>query len=305
MLILKFIYSNFNILFSLSAKKYAIAYLLLIPFFSSIYYFNHKDFYQSNNSYDSKTEREILNTLRYELINILIKHVNYYAVTNYKEKCNTYDSLKNFGIEEKDLRVFQKTINNMTMSSPGLILGKRSFKKDFDNIIKHKFIFFFMESGDIQNYKNSFSELNETQKMQLITYIANSGLSVEGHIYYQKHVPDTYINIDKYSFESKCDLKVKDIFKDHVISEFNNKETKKVRVILDDYDGFLSGELTQYGNTYSNIIKMFYLSVVTITTLGYGDIVPTTNFTRLLVSIESILGIILIGLFLNALAKKN
>lgn len=51
--------------------------------------------------------------------------------------------------------------------------------------------------------------------------------------------------------------------------------------------------------------RMFYFSAVTITTLGYGDIVPITNLARLLVAIESILGIVLIGLFLNSLAREN
>jgi Ion channel len=50
--------------------------------------------------------------------------------------------------------------------------------------------------------------------------------------------------------------------------------------------------------------KMFYLSAVTITTLGFGDIVPITPEARLLISIESILGVVIIGLFLNSVAKK-
>ena len=51
--------------------------------------------------------------------------------------------------------------------------------------------------------------------------------------------------------------------------------------------------------------RMLYFSVVTITTLGYGDIVPLTDKARTLVAIESISGIVLIGLFLNSLAHKK
>lgn len=54
-----------------------------------------------------------------------------------------------------------------------------------------------------------------------------------------------------------------------------------------------------------NYWRMLYLSAVTITTLGYGDIVPITNTSRILISMESILGIVLIGLFLNALAYER
>jgi hypothetical protein len=51
--------------------------------------------------------------------------------------------------------------------------------------------------------------------------------------------------------------------------------------------------------------RMFYFSAVTITTLGYGDIVPITNIARIVTSIESILGVVLIGLFLNSLTREK
>jgi hypothetical protein len=51
--------------------------------------------------------------------------------------------------------------------------------------------------------------------------------------------------------------------------------------------------------------RMFYFSAVTITTLGYGDIVPVTNTARNIVAAESIIGIILIGMFLNSLSNEN
>ena len=50
---------------------------------------------------------------------------------------------------------------------------------------------------------------------------------------------------------------------------------------------------------------MLYLSAVTITTVGYGDIVPLTTISRVLVGIEAVLGIVLIRLFLNALSYEN
>lgn len=51
--------------------------------------------------------------------------------------------------------------------------------------------------------------------------------------------------------------------------------------------------------------RMLYFSTVTITTLGFGDIVPVEPVARLLVAVESILGIILMGLFLNALFNEK
>ena len=53
-----------------------------------------------------------------------------------------------------------------------------------------------------------------------------------------------------------------------------------------------------------NFGRMFYFSAVTITTLGYGDIVPITRISRTLVTVEAILGVVLVGLFLNSLAYQ-
>lgn len=58
------------------------------------------------------------------------------------------------------------------------------------------------------------------------------------------------------------------------------------------------------GYTKGNFSRMFYLSASTITTVGFGDIVPITPSARILLSIEAIWGIIIIGLFLNSLANR-
>jgi hypothetical protein len=50
---------------------------------------------------------------------------------------------------------------------------------------------------------------------------------------------------------------------------------------------------------------MIYFSVIVITTLGLGDILPLSSLARLLVGLEAISGITLIGLFLNALAHRG
>jgi hypothetical protein len=71
---------------------------------------------------------------------------------------------------------------------------------------------------------------------------------------------------------------------------------------LFDYSKGLNGFPSSLSGNYW---RMLYLSAVTITTLGYGDIVPITNKSRILISLESILGVVLIGLFLNALAYER
>jgi hypothetical protein len=48
-----------------------------------------------------------------------------------------------------------------------------------------------------------------------------------------------------------------------------------------------------------------YLSIVTITTLGFGDITPCTEMGKLVVSSEPLFGVVLLGLFLNALSHAR
>lgn len=48
----------------------------------------------------------------------------------------------------------------------------------------------------------------------------------------------------------------------------------------------------------------FYFSLITITTLGYGDILPANETTRVLASSLAFSGIVLTGLFLNSLAFR-
>ncbi|MFC6631797.1 potassium channel family protein [Microbulbifer taiwanensis] len=55
----------------------------------------------------------------------------------------------------------------------------------------------------------------------------------------------------------------------------------------------------------STLIMCLYFSAVTITTLGYGDIAPASDIGRILASSEAVLGVALIGLFLNALSRSR
>jgi hypothetical protein len=54
-----------------------------------------------------------------------------------------------------------------------------------------------------------------------------------------------------------------------------------------------------------NLVRMLYLSAITITTVGYGDILPISPLARVLVASEAVLGVVVIGLFLNALVQTR
>jgi len=55
--------------------------------------------------------------------------------------------------------------------------------------------------------------------------------------------------------------------------------------------------------TDGHFVRMLYLSAGTISSFGFGDIVPLTTEARLLTLVESLIGLILIGLFLNAIVQ--
>jgi Ion channel len=59
-----------------------------------------------------------------------------------------------------------------------------------------------------------------------------------------------------------------------------------------------------FGKSLS-IIESFYFSVVTITTLGYGDISPKTPLLQMIVASEAVLGVVVVGFFMNAQAQRS
>jgi hypothetical protein len=53
------------------------------------------------------------------------------------------------------------------------------------------------------------------------------------------------------------------------------------------------------------LMRFMYLSSMTITTLGFGDIVPVSDRARFAVACEAIYGVVVVGLFLNAVARRG
>jgi len=51
--------------------------------------------------------------------------------------------------------------------------------------------------------------------------------------------------------------------------------------------------------------RYLYFSVITMTTVGYGDFVPLSDKTRALVELQALFGIVLAGLFINAVAVRS
>ncbi len=100
------------------------------------------------------------------------------------------------------------------------------------------------------------------------------------------------------------------VYKSYV-SNFDNKiyESKKAALhqarILERWEKY--NQIVRADPVEGNgaAARMFYLSGVTITTLGHGDIMPVSSEARLIVTLQALLGVLVIGMFLNAVASKK
>lgn len=80
-----------------------------------------------------------------------------------------------------------------------------------------------------------------------------------------------------------------------VLGSTMNQRVQDLRQAIEGFPSKLGGSFW----------RMLYLSGITITTVGYGDILPTSDTTRVLVMTEAVVGVVLAGLFLNAVAGSK
>ena len=75
--------------------------------------------------------------------------------------------------------------------------------------------------------------------------------------------------------------------------------------VNDELVAYQRGMLGKPTNLSGSFDRMLYMSAVTMTTVGYGDIVPLTTPTRLLVTTEAVLGIVIPGLFIWTVMSRR
>jgi voltage-gated potassium channel Kch len=63
--------------------------------------------------------------------------------------------------------------------------------------------------------------------------------------------------------------------------------------------------LADYSYSTNNLFDYFYFSIVTFTTLGYGDIVPVTILEKAIVGVEVVLGYTMLGVLINLIKQKS
>ncbi|MBC8181056.1 two pore domain potassium channel family protein [candidate division KSB1 bacterium] len=89
------------------------------------------------------------------------------------------------------------------------------------------------------------------------------------------------------------------------MSEFIRKLLRIINLIKETYDKIKNKK------SKKNILHYFYFSVITVTTVGYGDINPVTPLAKNLVTIQSAMGYLLFTIMLGLMIawvdrmKKN
>ena len=95
---------------------------------------------------------------------------------------------------------------------------------------------------------------------------------------------------------------------DNIINGFKNKKEELiitlsifcVGVLISSILIFIAEHDSQ-PEVFTSIPKCFYFSIITVTSVGYGDISPLTIFGKIICSITAILGIGLHGLFIGVI----
>lgn len=85
------------------------------------------------------------------------------------------------------------------------------------------------------------------------------------------------------------------IFESLPIASLPHEDRERVANYIDGY----GGDPVAFSDKFA---RMFYFSVIVITTVGFGDIVPMTDRARALVAFEAMAGIMVAGLFINSIA---
>lgn len=319
----------FVILFKQKPMTYGAIYLLLIPIFAMFFSLLSNDFYYSTSKYETEYLDRLLNKISIE-INSCLHNYEYmkgfidqsyvpYKPPEYKDGkfYFSYKSIEYFS--------FKDPPKGRIVSNLGIKL-ERNFDQYFKNDSNYCFLRFGSDSSKefilITEYhlpsviitiepqvNRKFNDFNWGSKIENdFTYFTDP--SVWHEVYSLSNDNSSMRLIESIISENygkelvkgeKIKFKYKtDIFHDSLMKEIVLPSRTKEKLNL--YKQTIEGKPASFLDNYW---RMLYCSSITITTLGYGDIVPITNKARTLISLESILGVVVIGLFLNALSKRQ
>ena len=267
-----------------STHVYAFLYLLAIPVFAVIYSHLPQDFYHSTIQYEEEFKQykeRILNLFATEMIAAFEKEQGAKVI---KKKLG--DITWDVHINTLSLGVLKLTDDRPSFEM-GLVVG-----------VLHE-----NPKGDIDGYENF--RLHYDVSILGAKMRSAQGQEIDLKFATVKHLFDP----SGLASAISLDLPIINLFQTYNIVATRPANEPYIRSVLLDispelshlFDGFSSEAQGLPAKVTGSYVRMLYFSVATITTLGFGDIVPITDTARLWVAVEGIWGIVFIGSFINSL----
>lgn len=260
-----------------------IIYVLLIPIFASIYAYIWEDFYQSTANLERAT-KEINAGSKIALREILGPWLSSYSARGF--------NFLSFEIEDPIVKESQVTVcSPIAFRFPGM-QREEKLREEYVSLK-------FRKDTDIDTSDGIFNPK--------ITLRPVWSISLRDGAFRMGPVPEFFDSkmADHLRAFSRLQIHVKgDGINPYTDERFMTGRIdlpKGTKALLRRLELASEGFPGPGGGGFSRYI---YFSTVIVTTLGFGDIVPMTDRARLLVAFEAILGIVLMGLFLNSVAVK-
>jgi hypothetical protein len=232
----------------------------------------------------------------------LLPNAFFHATSKYESKLNVEEQKKLVGLHTSIVSSFTAKYQNSMATIDGFLVN-------IEKIRLSSFRYPDTESTRVQ-FTARF-EFRGTDELEGVIITEPYYMSFDAQIAYMAGLPDdpdrVIYSLTQALHADHLSVPIKKLFCGQ--PKFSQRIPNVPRLTI---PGDLHDQITAYINAKrgfpsaisGSFARMFYFSAVTITTLGYGDIVPITHMTRWLVALESIVGIFLVGLFLNSLSHE-
>ena len=282
------------------AILFGLVYIAIILIFSLLYYALYDDFHYYSIQHEESTKD-------------LEHHVHYLINEDLSDYFGRLDKINSYESLTDDLKKEQARITALERMNGSVSLD--------DTHDMHYYRFINVENVtvlvDQDAYTIGFDLIYDEYAIAPVSktsiYHTREEVQVDDKTYALIVHEDKYKNV---LLGTVCDRKIAKATFDGYLVQF--AEPQGISLYLPKMERFMSRRTEFKLNEYMDIIncaddnylfskysRMLYLSMVTITTLGYGDIIPLTTLTRILVGVEAVLGILILGAFATVLFGKS
>lgn len=239
-------------------------YVLMIFMFAWLYNHHFSDkFYHSTLKYEPAFEKK-----KREVLN----DIHNALMTNYSSAINSYsETITTEGKLPVYLHIDRLNLENLNIKDDEITFDASFLYSDIHHFGPGK--------GIPTSYKYRF--ILNTQPKTVKGFLSGSTREINVETDSNNPIPAKYLIPNIHKFEVPAVI-------------FDRTQLQRLGEIIDYNNGVIKT---------NSFWRMVYFSAVTISTIGYGDIVPVDDTLRLIIGFEAILGIVFIGLFINAFGE--